>query len=129
MVAAAAGHHRGLLQRPQARRRLAGLEDAGTGPRDRLDKRAVSVAMPERCPSKLSAVRSAASRPAADPLASTPPPAPPPPLPLDDQIVDVLDPALAHRLGDAGQPEDDARLLLHDPRPAPALPRARSPPT
>ena len=81
-------------------------------------KRAVSVATPERWPRKLSAVRSAASSARAGPdgeqhlgrhlLA---------PLPLDDEVVDVLGPALAHRLGDRGQAEDDAGLLLHDPRP------------
>ena len=45
-----------------------------------------------------------------------------PPLPLDHEVVDVLHPALPHRLGDRREPEDDAGLLLHDPRP----PRAPS---
>ena len=40
------------------------------------------------------------------------------PLPLDHEVVDVLGPALAHRLGDRSEAEDDARLLLHDPRPS-----------
>jgi hypothetical protein len=39
------------------------------------------------------------------------------PLSLDDEVVDVLDPAGAHRLGDDGEAEDDSRLFLHDPRP------------
>ena len=85
-------------------------------------KRAVRVATPERWPRKLSAVRSAASSARAGPageqhlgghLL--------PPLPLDDEVVDVLDPALAHRLGDRRQAEDDAGLLLHDPRPPAGL--------
>src|SRR4029077_7417862 len=38
------------------------------------------------------------------------------PLPLDYQVVEVLHPALAHRLGDSREAEDDAGLLLHDPR-------------
>ncbi len=44
-----------------------------------------------------------------------------PPLPFDYELVDVLDPALAHRLLDHVQPEDDPGLLLHDPRPRPRL--------
>ena len=44
-----------------------------------------------------------------------------PPLPLDDEVVDLLDPALAHRLGDRREPEDDAGLLLHDPRARPSV--------
>ena len=38
VVAPAAGGDRRLLQRPQARRRLAGVEDAGAGAGDRLDE-------------------------------------------------------------------------------------------
>ncbi len=42
-----------------------------------------------------------------------------PPLPLDDEFVDVLHPALPHRLLDHIEPEDNARPLLHDPSPSP----------
>ena len=86
-------------------------------------KRAVSVAMPERWPRKLSAVRSAASSAAAGPLGEqdlgghvlAP-------LALDDEVVDVLHPALAHRLRDRIEPKDDAGLLSARSAPAPARP-------
>ena len=123
VVEAPAGEDRRLLEPAQAWGRLAGVEDAGPVPATASTKRAVRVATPERWPSKLSAVRSAASSAGGGagrkqdlgrhPL---------PPLALDDQVVDLLDPALAHRLGDGRQAEDDARLLLDDPgaRPGPA---------
>ena len=41
------------------------------------------------------------------------------PLPLDHELVDVLDPALAHDLLEDREAEDDAGLLLDDPSPPP----------
>ena len=66
MIAAAAGAHRVLLERAQRRRRLAGIEHRDTAI-GRVDKRRVSVAIPERRWRKLSAVRSAVSISAAAP--------------------------------------------------------------
>ena len=45
--------------------------------------------------------------------------------PIDDEIVDVLHPALAHRLGDNRKAVDHSGLLLHDPRPPPRVGRHR----
>ena len=59
VVHAATGAHRRLLEGAQARRRLAGVPDAGAAVRRPARSGACSVAMPERWPRKFSAVRSA----------------------------------------------------------------------
>ena len=60
----AAAAHGVLLQQPQAGQRLAGVADRGRPcPRRRRPRRRVAVATPERWQSRLSAVRSAVSRP------------------------------------------------------------------
>ena len=85
-------------------------------------KRAVSVATPDRWQSRLSAVRSAASSARAGPLASaTSAGHRVAPLALRLRARSKLSrPRLGEGLGGDLEPEHDARLLLHDPRPAPA---------
>ena len=110
MVAAAAGRDRGLLQRPQPRRRLAGVEDLGAGAGHRLDvargQRRDAGEVAEEVERGALGGQQRRRRPAGEQhlgrhlLA---------PLALDHELVDVLDPALAHRLRDQVEPEDDAR--------------------
>ncbi len=119
MVDAAAGRDRGLLQVPQPRRRLAGVKDRRAGTDDRLgvaggqggDAGEVAEEVDRGPLGREQGAGAAAGdqhlgRHVLAPLA------------LDDEVVDVLDPALAHRLGNDRKAEDDARLFLHDSRPA-----------
>ena len=120
MVLTAAGGHRRLLQSPQPRRRLARVEDDCPGPGDRLD----IARRQRRDPGEV------AEEVERRPLRRKQPHGRParqhdlgrhllPPLPLDHKLVDVLHPALPHRLHDSGKPEDNPGLLLHDPSPRP----------
>ncbi len=61
VVGAAAAAHGVLLQRPQARAGLAGVEDARSVPSTSSTQRRVTVATPDRWQSRFSAVRSAVS--------------------------------------------------------------------
>ena len=104
-----------------ARRRLARVEDRGAGPGDRLDvaggqrRDAGEVAEEvERGP------LGRQQRPPPGRSPAAPRPAPPrATAPSTTRLSTLLDPALAHRLGDRREPEDDPGLFLHDPRPRP----------
>jgi hypothetical protein len=118
VVGAATGGDGGLLEAPKPWRGLAGVEDAHAGAGDRLhesgglggDAREVPEEVQRRALGHQQRRRGARRHGdlGGDSVA---------PLPLDDQPVDVLYTALAHRLLDRRQTEGDARLFLHDPRP------------
>ncbi len=116
MVAAAPGRDRGLLQPPQPRRRLAGVEDLGAGPGHRLDETrgegGDAGEVTEEVESGALGDQQRRRWPARQQHLGRHPVAP---LPLDHEPVDVLDPALAHRLLDQVEAEGDAGLFLHDP--------------
>ena len=120
MVAAAAGGDRALLQLAQARRRLAGVEDRRAGACDRRgeaggeggDAGEVAEEVQRRALRREQRAGAAAGEDDVGGDAVVP-------LALDEEVVDVLDAALAQRLGDDRQPVGDARLFLDDPRPRP----------
>ena len=107
---------------PQPGRRLAGVEDAWRRSGDRLDVAGGQRRDPgevaeevERGPlgGEQRAGRAAGQQHLGGHLLA--------PLALDDEALDLLDPALAHRLGHQLEPEDDSRALSARSAPAPAV--------
>ena len=108
-----------LLEAAQTRRGLSRIEDPRPGPGDcpdeargqRRDTREVPEQI-ERRPLRSQQAGRRADR--EDDIRRHPVP----PLALGDQVVDRVDTALPHGLGDRSEPEDHPGLLLDDPRPA-----------